>query len=188
MTFDHLAAVYERARREGSTTADALREVFALRCGVKLTDKQRDDIRRRCSVGETVKQLAFDFGVTYGYALRLCRGIPRPQVTVEPPPPLAHQVVLAASKWFVLAPGDIYWPHRRGRIPWGSKAVTARRAVALVLRDEGVSFPAIARALGRTDHTTALAMVKRGLQDLEAMRAATEIAATLGLSRQAEAA
>lgn len=181
INFDDLATLFTRLTSTGTPVAEALRRVFiASKSGRKLTAIQRDEMRQRRILGARLGELAADYHITEVHAGRICKGIKRPLNAQLPLPVVVARVRLATAQEFGLLPDDAnVWEGRVG--PESADLRARRRAAALVLRDDAqLSFPLIAKALRRKDHTTVMYLVDSARRDPAAREAAQRIRERLG--------
>lgn len=88
---------------------------------------------------------------------------------------LARSVVMQVATHFGVSETDVVSRCRRRDLAW------TRHVAAWVLRDLGYSYPAVAKALAREDHTTVMASVKR-VEKIPSLKRDAVILA--GLARQ----
>lgn len=172
MTYEDKARILLRELGRGATLVDAIRAIDRT---VAVPPDKADEIKRLRLEGKSMSAISRDTGTQIRHVEAVCSG-------AEPVRPLQEvidDVIDAAACVF-----DTSVARVRGtsdEVAYGVANV-ARRAVALVLRERitpPLSYPKIARSLGRSDHTTAVNLVEKAKVDPEAVKGAEAIMARL---------
>lgn len=148
------------------------------RFGKKLDEVKVAEIRRRrAEEGQSLKELAIDFGVSETWISHLCRDIPAASArTSLKPPPGAVEILARIGDALGLDSG---WQYRdeRQRHPAPAAAALARNAALLALREAAFTWKEIAVAFGRCSETMLMNRARRARTDVRAREIADQVGA-----------